>query len=118
MGRALHIERIFPLGRMLAVPPLLSETVLPGGVRLDAARVVVPGFPVAPGFAGDPVLPTVPGLLAVVPRPAVVVDFPVVAGLPVVPVREVVPGLVTPGFWPAVVAWPVVVVAAWLGAAA
>jgi hypothetical protein len=82
----LLIERIFPFGRMLAVPPLLSETVLPGGVRLEAARVVVPGFPVVPGFVGDPALPTVPGLLAVVPRPAVVAGFPVVEGLPVVAV--------------------------------
>jgi hypothetical protein len=112
----LSMERIWPLGRMLALPPPLSDTVLPGGVRpavrVEAGLAVVPpGFPVV-----DPVLPVVPGF-------AFAAGFPVVADFPVVAVRELVPGrlvdalpglLVVPGFpvvveWPAVLAWLCVV---------
>src|SRR5580692_1865127 len=104
----LSIDRILPLGRMLALPPPFSATVLPGGVRL-ALWVTVPGFPEVPGFAGDPPFPVV---AVGVDLPAVVPGFPVLPGRPVVevfvavPVLEVVvPGLVMPGFWPAVAVW-------------
>jgi hypothetical protein len=104
----LSIERILPLGRMLALPPPFSATVFPGGVRL-ALWPTVPGFPEVPGFAAGPPFPVVAG---VVDLPAVVPGFPVLPGRPVVevlavvPVLEgVVPGLVIPGFWPAVAVW-------------
>ena len=110
----LSIDRILPLGRMLALPPPFSATVFPGGVRL-ALWLTVPGFPEVPGFAGVPPFPVV---AAVVDLPAVVPGFPAVPGRPVLPGRpvvevlavvpvlaEVVPGLVIPGFWPAVAVW-------------
>src|ERR1700693_5237477 len=110
----LSIERILPLGRMLALPPPFRATVFPGGVRL-ALWLTVPGFPEVPGFAGGPPFPVV---AAVVDLPAVAPGFPVVPGFPVLPGRPVVevlavvpvlegvvPGLVIPGFWPAVTVW-------------
>src|SRR5580700_506319 len=109
------MERIWPFGRMLALPPPLRATVRPGGVRF-AALVVVPGLPPVPGLPmpAPPDLPTVPGLV-------VVPVLPIVPGLFVVPVRLVVPFLVPVVVvrlgvvvWPAVV-WPAV--AGWAGAA-
>jgi hypothetical protein len=104
----LSIERILPLGRMLALPPPFRATVFPGGVRL-ALWLTVPGFPEVPGFAGGPPFPVV---AVVVDLPPVVPGFPVLPGRPVVEVlavvpvlEEVVPGLVIPGFWPAVAVW-------------
>src|ERR1700734_608805 len=113
----LSIDRILPLGRMLALPPPFSATVLPGGVRL-ALWLTVPGFPGVPPF---------PVVAGVVDLPAVVPGFPAVPGRPVVEVLaavpvlvEVAPGLVVPGFWPAVAVWLAVfgrlVVAACAGA--
>jgi len=104
------IERIFPFGRMLALPPPLRETVLPGRVRPAADLPAVAGFPEVPGF---PVVPVFVRGPVVAPGLRVVPGLPVVLGLLVVPVLPVVPGLpVVPDFWPAVAVWPVVVV--WL----
>jgi hypothetical protein len=102
------MERIDPLGRMLADPPPLRETFLPGGVRLPTLlRVAVAGRPpAAPGR------PPVAGRPAAVPgRPPVVVWPAVVPGrLPVVVWPAVVPGRLPVVVWPAVVpAWLVVV---------
>jgi hypothetical protein len=107
----LSIDRILPLGRMLALPPPFSATVFPGGVR-PALWLTVPGFPEVPGFAAGPLFPVA---AVVVDLPAVVPGFPALPGRPVVEVLaavpvlvEVVPGLVIPGFWPAVAVWPAV----------
>jgi hypothetical protein len=101
----LSIDRILPLGRMLALPPPFRATVFPGGVRL-ALWLTVPGFPEVAGFAGVPPFPVVVDLPAVVPGFPAVPGRPVVEVLAVVPVLvEVVPGLVVPGFWPAVAVW-------------
>jgi hypothetical protein len=107
------MERIDPLGRMLADPPPLRETFLPGGVRLPTLlRLAVAGRPpAAPGR------PPVAGRPAAVPgRPPVVVWPAVVPGrLPVVVWPAVVPGRLPVVVWPAVVparlpvvVWPAV----------
>lgn len=90
------IERICPLGRMLADPPPFSDTCLPGAGRLVVLATFA--FPPLPMLPPDvfPIAELVPGF-----PPAVVPFLPVVPVLvlPVVPA----PVLATPGFVPVVV---------------
>lgn len=83
------MDRIWPFGRMLAVPPPLSDTCLPGGVRpVVLAMFPVPPLPEPPVFPTEPApfLPEfrVPGLaVEVLPDP--LPDLPwVVPGRPLV----------------------------------
>jgi len=88
------IERICPLGRMLADPPPFSETVLPGGVWLAAFVRVAAEFG-RPAVFGRPA--------ALFGRPAVVLDRLDVAERFGVADRFVV------AVWPAgVFVWPAV----------
>jgi hypothetical protein len=95
------MERICPLGRMLAVPPPLRETCFPGRGRLtldalDALPPLGPRASVLPRIAPPaPGLPAVPGLFAVpapgLPAPGLVPAA--VPGLvPVAPGRFAVAG--------------------------
>src|SRR5580658_2589744 len=81
------IERICPFGRILAVPPPLSDTCLPGAGRLPvlATPLVPPVLEPLVRFvaAGVPVLPAPPAL-------------PFLPAVPV-PVRPAVPALAAPG---------------------
>src|SRR5208283_2872048 len=96
------MERIWPLGRKLAVPPPLRDTCLPGSGRLVLRLMVplfpVPVLPVPVGPLPFPFLPTVP-VPVVLPVPRVpVVPGPVLPTVPVFPtvvpvLVPVVPGL-------------------------
>src|SRR5579871_5001584 len=80
------MERIWPFGRMLAVPPPRSETCLPGRGRFTAlARVGV--------WDGPPTGPRV-GLVRAVPGPMVLLPGPVLPTVPVPGLPVFVPGLV------------------------
>ena len=88
------MERIWPLGRMVAVPPPLSDTCRPGaGLFTD---LVPPAFPL---FAElGPPARLLPEGVPVFPLPLPVVEVPLFApvavpGLPpLVPLFETVPG--------------------------
>jgi hypothetical protein len=97
------IERILPLGRMLALPPPFRATVRPGGVRTAEGWVAVPGLAGVPGFPGVPDFAIVPGLLADALLAVAAPGFPgaalrpVVEGLAAAPVlADVAPGLAAP----------------------
>ena len=85
------MERICPLGRMLAVPPPRSDTCLPGAGR----------FPFLATFPLPPLARLPPGRPAAGPvLPTVCVAFVCAVPVPFLPV--VVPGLVVPGLVPVV----------------
>ena len=90
------MERICPLGRIVAEPPPLSDTCLPGAGRIEGlVTLPFPPFPVLPppGLPDGAPLPMLPaGPLVFLPT----VEFP---GLPVL----AVPVLPMPGRAPGVV---------------
>ena len=107
------MERICPLGRMVAVPPPLSDTCRAGAGRFTV--LATPPFPPFPRLAppvlftadGTPVLPTGPFAFPTLPVPFLAaMPVPVLPEVVVVPVLPtVVPGLVpvvVPGLPPLV----------------